>query len=85
MWSNQVEANHSNYVIHTDISDHYPIISSFKSYNIEKQQVKFVYRRMYGPEKLRHFVDGMSQVSWEHVYASYCPDDAYEHFIKKSS
>ena len=38
---------------------------------------------MYVPEKLRHFVDGVSQVSWEHVYASHCPDDTYEHFIKK--
>ena len=40
---------------------------------------------MFGPENFRNFVNGVSQVSWENVYASHCPNAAYEIFLLKFS
>lgn len=85
IWTNQAESNTSNYIIHTDISDHFPIISRFRKTSVTEQPVKAVYRRVFSHVGINNFVDSLSQVSWDSVFDSDCPNTAYNWFIQNTT
>lgn len=45
MWSTSVELNTSNCILHSDTTDHFPIISQFKLQFLSRNKSKFISKR----------------------------------------
>lgn len=79
IWTSQPEENISNYIIQTDISDHFPVISQCKiEYSTYKPQL--IRKRLITETALDSFSNHLSAVEWNCVLNSICPDEAYNLF-----
>ena len=82
IWSNQIEKNISNYIIYTDISDHFPVVSCFREYVSPTQPTPRVLGRVFSPGNVSSFVQDVARLSWDEVLRTDCPNSAYELFHK---
>ena len=85
IWSSKAELNVGNYIIHTDISDHFPVISRFQEGSTRTQQDGYVYKRVLSKGNIAKFVECVAQVNWVDVMHSNCPNDAFNLFHEKFS
>lgn len=65
IWLNLAEPNINNFLIHTDIIEHFPRVSEFPKHSGSEQSPKHVFLKMFMAENIRYFVDDLSQVNWE--------------------
>lgn len=83
IWSTQVGTNTGNFIIRTDISDHYPVISQF---NIPVCRAPtYFYKRVITDFALNNFKDDLEKVNWNNVLQSRCPNESFSLFLDKFS
>lgn len=82
IWSTFIENNVGNFVIKTDITDHFPVVSLFKCNNIPSPPV-YITKRTFTEEALDKFSTTLSQIDWSDVINSTCPDKSYNLFFTK--
>ena len=80
VWTSHPELNINNYIIKTDITDHYPVISLFNMSN-QKFKSTYIKKRMITEVALNKFANDLSQVTWATVMESVCPNVAYNIFF----
>lgn len=79
IWTSQPEDNISSFIIQTDISDHFPIISQCKlEYSTYKPQ--HISKRVITETALETFSNNLSVVEWSDLLNSSCPNEAYNLF-----
>lgn len=76
IWTTQVENNVGNYIVLTDISDHYPIFSHFK-YNEIIHLPTFITKRFINDDALLNFNHNLQQLSWSNVFECSCPNESF--------
>lgn len=82
IWSSQIENNIGNYVIHTDISDHFPIVSQFHLGSI-KQEPQFVFKRVISFTSTEKFISDLALIDWSYVLNIVNADIAFDLFYTK--
>lgn len=83
IWTSHIEFNCHNYIIATDITDHYPVVSQFKL-NLPKQNLPTcIIKRPLSQSALMNFAIALSQVNWADVFELSCPNEAYDVFFNK--
>ena len=76
MWSTQLAENVGNFIIQTDISDHFPILSQFKTHNV--QEPKIIWKRSITTFLLGEFLKNLALVNWENLLSLDCCDESFE-------
>lgn len=79
IWTTQLDMNIGNYVIDTDISDHFPVISQFKTRGIRPKK-QIIKQRFITPSALQNFLDELSLENWYEVINSSCPKESFNIF-----
>lgn len=79
IWSTQVYSNDANYIIETDISDHFPTISQFRTNKIPSKP-QIIKRRYFNNASICEFKSELSCVNWDAVLNSQCPLGAFNKF-----
>lgn len=79
IWATQLEDNIGNYIIETDISDHFPTVSQFKLVQAN-QEPECVYKRSVTAFSLEEFTNDLALVDWSDVTNLNCCNEAYELF-----
>lgn len=79
IWTTQFEQSIGNYIIVSDISDHYPTMSQF-SIELSKSEPQYIFKRLINTSSLNNFNDNLSQVNWDYILNSTCPSDAFSLF-----
>ena len=79
IWSTFVENNVGNYVIKTDITDHFPVVSLFECSNTPSPPT-FITKRTFTQEALHTFSSALSHKNWSEVIDCTCPNDSYNLF-----
>lgn len=82
IWATHLEGNTGNYIVETDISDHYPILSQFKFDNV-KQIPQYIYRRTITRLSLDKFVSDLALVNWNSILHLTCCEEAYDLFYEE--
>ena len=70
IWSDQVECNLNNFIIHTDITDHFPIASQFKLPTRNKNSTKLIQKRMITEDGVNAFQQELSRYDWSPITLS---------------
>lgn len=83
IWSTQVENNVANYIIKTDITDHYPVVSVFKCDQYFCSRPTYTIKRRFKHCSLDRFYKAISQTNWSHIENCSCPNEAYKLFFAK--
>ena len=81
IWVSQLESNISNHIIHTDITDHFPVVSQFKFHNSIKRNPVYINKRVITQTALENLSKDLSQVNWTDVLESNCPNESYDIFF----
>lgn len=68
VWISLVELNVANYVVKTDITDHFPIISVFKNINTFQSCPSYMTKRFYSRHNLEKFSSLLSEENWSDVF-----------------
>lgn len=76
IWTTQVEDNVGNYIVLTDISDHYPIFSHFKHNEIIHPPT-FITKRFINDDALLNFNYNLQQLNWSNVFECSCPNESF--------
>lgn len=79
IWSTYVENNVGNYIIKTDITDHFPVASLFRC-DVAPSPPTFIRKRTITPEALDIFSTALSQIDWSDVTNCTCPNSSYNQF-----
>ena len=80
IWTSQLESNVGNYIIHSDISDHFPIFSQFKINSSKPDTRTHINKRIITPTALEQFNNELAHVNWNNVFTSSCPNYGYDIF-----
>ena len=83
IWSNQTELNLGNFIINTDITDHFPVVSYFRKSSLNEQAIKYAHKRVFHDDNKARFLECVSELTWGDVYESQCPEHAYNIFYNK--
>ena len=83
IWTNFLPKLKASGVIYCNISDHFPVFSTF---NLELQHnepktEKTLYYRDYKESNITNFKSHLTEVCWDLVFASHNPEVAYDNFI----
>ena len=79
IWSTYVENNVGNYVIKTDITDNFPVVSLFKCSSTPSSPT-FITKRTFTQESLHTFSSALSHINWSEVINCICPNSSYNLF-----
>ena len=79
IWTTQMDKNIGNYIIDTDITDHFPILSQFRIGDI-KQKNKTIRKRLITSLTIDEFVKELSLENWSNVTSSVCPKESFNIF-----
>lgn len=79
IWSTFVENNIGNFVIKTDITDHFPVVSSFNCSSTPSPPT-FITKRTFTQEALHTFSYTLSRRKWSQIMNCPCPNNSYELF-----
>lgn len=82
IWSTQVEANIGNYIIHSDVSDHFTVVSQFR-YEPSCHPPSYSFKRIISDNALNNFRDELSSVNWNEVIQCTSPDESFNIFLNK--
>ena len=82
IWSTQIEENIGNYIIQTDITDHFPTVSQF-SLEYPKPETQFTYKRNITANSLEHFKDDLALLDWNQVLSFTNSNEAYTLFYNE--
>lgn len=82
IWATHLGENIGNYVIDTDVSDHYPTISRFNLEQIN-QEPQVTYRRAVTKLALENFNSDLDAVNWNNILNSNCCEEAFGLFYEK--
>jgi hypothetical protein len=83
IFTNNINVEHKTGVIHTDISDHYPIFCAFKtpkSYTPDQEIISYRSYTQNNKDKFKHLINGES---WQDITALNNPCQAYDMFLNK--
>ena len=83
IWASDVQLNCNNYVIQTDITDHYPVISQFKLNHTEHAYSTQMNKRFVTMTALNTFNSELSQVNWDDMLQVSHPNEAFNIFFEK--
>lgn len=80
IWVSQPESNMCNYIISTNITDHFPVVS--QSIVSERVHSTPVYKdiRILNQAALNDFHNDLSMINWHDVIKSSCPNMSYDAF-----
>lgn len=79
IWSTYLEHNTGNYIVKTDITDHFPVISLFKCNNFQSSPVLKTIRS-FTQEALDAFYNLLLHIDWSQVINCSCPNNSYNMF-----
>ena len=82
IWTSQPEENIGNYVIQTDISDHFPTVSQFR-FDSSPHRSHYISKRFYTKKSLEKFTNDLTLVNWNFIFNSTCAEEAYNLFYSK--
>ncbi len=71
-----------NYIIQTDITDHFPTASQFRLTHL-KEESQYVNKRSVTTISLEKFINGIALVDWNHILNLKCCSEAYDHFYSE--
>lgn len=83
IWVTRTENNINNYILQTDITDHFPVVSQFTSCYLHKPEPVYITKRTITQAALETFINDLSEVGWNDVFESNCPDRSYNLFFNK--
>ena len=84
IWSNCLDKLKNNFIIHTNISDHFPVFSLFDFNNYDKNHSSnrnFFSYRQFSDININNFKNDLELVTWDLVFSSSNADVAYDNFI----
>ena len=79
IWTTQLEVNIGNYIIATDITDHFSTVSPYKLKNI-KPDPKVIQKRLITSAALQLLTDDLVRTNWNNALESECPTITYNLF-----
>ena len=79
IWTTQVELNINNLRIHTDTTDHFPIVSHF-NFQTPKSTPHYINKRILTNVALENFSNDLAHVDWSHILEPSCPKESYNLF-----
>lgn len=82
IWTSLAEINTGNYIIQTDITDHFPILSQFELININANIPVYIQKRIMSTIALNLFNSEVEGFRWDRVFVSQCPLEAYNLFYE---
>ena len=83
IWASHIDSNISNFIIQTDNSDHYPVVSQFKYAYPRKSHPVYINKRFLTQTALNNFGVEFLQVDWNYLSEISCSNDAYNAFYDK--
>ena len=83
IWTSNVDSNINNFIIKTDLSDHYPVVSQFNEVLSKQNHPVYNNKRILSQTALNKFVNDIRKVNWSDVLELNCPDSAYNVFFDK--
>lgn len=81
IWSTQIEQNIGNYIINTDITDHFPVLSQFKHQHNPHNNTLHIMKRTITQTSLEQFYSYILNYDWSHVIDNVCPNTSYNNFF----
>ena len=82
IWSSQLEKIIGNYVIHNDISDHFPVLSQLQIVSI-KHESQQIFKRVISATAIDKFNNDLALLDWCQVLSTVNADEAYDIFYDK--
>lgn len=79
-WTSQIEDNIHNYIIETDITDHFPTISYFQL-DTNLLEPHIIYKRSITNCSIEHFNAKLGEINWNDILNSFSPNDAFDKFF----
>ena len=70
-----------NCIIHSDITDHFPVFSQFLT-NCSNQKQTYVHERYFSQVNIDNFINKVGNNDWEQILNNHIPDEAFEIFSK---
>lgn len=84
IWTSKIELTTSSYIMRTDLTDHFPIVSQFKNHEqFSKNNSSVSMHRNINDRTLKLFRDVMSETDWSNVLQSQCPNEAFNIFYDR--
>ena len=80
IWSTQIETNIANYVIKTDITDHFPVMSVFKCDKQSLFHPTYTKKRFFYQESITKFCNILTSINWSDIITCTCANIAYNSF-----
>ena len=81
IWTSQVDNNVGNFIVQSDISDHYPIFSQFKQ-EVAKSDPKSISKSVLSDIAVNYFHHELDQITWDDIFTLQCPNEAFTMFFK---
>ena len=81
MWSTQLEENVGNFIIQTDVSDHFPILSQFKTHNVQEPQI--IWKRYVTAFSMGEFAKDLSLINCYNILSLDCCEEGFELFYNE--
>lgn len=70
--------NTGNYIVHTDITDHFPVISQFKITKTNSRPLSSMYKRITTDMGALRFSRGLENETRSEVMSCTSPDEAFD-------
>lgn len=82
IWTTEIHKNSKNFIIETDITDHYPIVSQFAIF-FPEQGKKLVKKRVIHDDKMQNFILTMQSTDWTEILNCEYAQEAFDLFHAK--
>lgn len=81
-WTTEVESNINNFIIHLDITDHFPIMLQFKLKTNDPcaNISQYIHKRIINNKCINNFNNDLQLIVWSEVKCSTCPNESYNIF-----
>ena len=83
IWSTEIECNIRNMILYTDISDHFPIVSTFTNHRERNFSKQTIHKRTFPSTSIRKFVELIRETNWNNIYTCSCASKGFELFEAK--
>ena len=83
IWSTEIERNIRNMILYTDISDHFPIVSTFTNHRERNFSKQTIHKRTFPSTSIRKFVELIRETNWNNIYTCSCASKGFELFEAK--
>ncbi|XP_069970021.1 uncharacterized protein [Penaeus vannamei] len=84
IWSNNLESYHSSGIIYSNISDHFPVISTFTTIKSIKKSSRITkIKRSINPHTINNLKTALNEVDWESLLKKQNVDEDFDIFINK--